>query len=112
MRGKEEKKGRGKEEKKRRKGGEKMGTKSQKKKKKKKERKKKKKKSVRIFYLFPLRSLLFLDQSEICYLEKSTLYLPLFSCKIFSMNKLCDFKELKIHPHPLFCNTSKILWQS
>ena len=74
MRGKEEKKGRGKEEKKRRKGGGKMGTKSQK--------KKKKKKEVRA-HLFPLRSRHFLNQSEICYLEKSTLYLPLFSCKIF-----------------------------
>ena len=51
---------------------------------------KKKKKEVRA-HLFPLRSRHFLDQSEICYLEKSTLYLPLFSCKIFSMNKLCDF---------------------
>ena len=80
MRGKEEKKGRGKEEKKRRKGGEKMGTKSQ----------KKKKKEVRA-HLFPLRSRHFLDQSEMCYLEKRTLYLPLFSCKILSMNKLCDF---------------------
>ena len=84
MCGKEEKKGRGKEEKKRRKGGKKMGTKSQKKK------KKKKKKEVRA-HLFPLRSRHFLDQSEIRYLEKSTLYLPLFSSKIFSMNKLCDF---------------------
>ena len=80
MRGKEEKKGRGKEEKKRRKGGKKCGP----------NRKKKKKKEV-CAYLFPLRSRHFFDQSEICYLEKSTLYLPLFSCKIFSMNKLCDF---------------------
>ena len=81
MRGKEEKKGRGKEEKKRRKGGKKLGTKSQ---------KKKKKKKVRA-HPFPLRSRHFLDQSEIGYLEKRTLYLLLFSCKIFSMNKLCDF---------------------
>ena len=80
MRGKEEKKGRGKEEKKRRKGGEKNGDQIA----------KKKKKGV-CAHLFPLRSRHFLDQSEICYLEKSTLYLPLFSCKIFSMNKLCDF---------------------
>ena len=49
--------------------------------------KKKKKKKVRA-HLFPLRSRHFLDQSEIPYLEKSTLYLLLFSCKIFSMNKL------------------------
>ena len=28
------------------------------------------------------------DQSEMRYLEKTTLYLLLFSCKIFSMNKL------------------------
>ena len=82
MRGKEEKKGREKEEKKRRKGGKKLGTKSQK--------KKKKKKEVRA-HLFPLRSRHFLDQSEIGCLEKSTLYLLLFSRKIFSMNKLCDF---------------------
>ena len=78
MRGKEEKKGRGKEEKKKRR--EKNGDQIA----------KKKKEEVRA-HLFPLRSRHFLDQSEICYLEKSTLYLPLFSCKIFSMNKLCDF---------------------
>ena len=53
-------------------------------------KKKKEKKKVRA-HLFPLRSRHFLDQSEIGYLEKSTLYLLLFSCKIFSMNKLCDF---------------------
>ena len=53
--------------------------------------KKKKKKKKKIAHLFPLRSRHFLDQSEIRYLEKNTLYLLLFSCKIFSMNKLCDF---------------------
>ena len=52
--------------------------------------KKKEKEEVRA-HLFSLRSRHFLDQSEIRYLEKSTLYLLLFSCKIFSMNKLCDF---------------------
>ena len=68
MRGKEEKKGRGKEEKKRRKGGENWGQ--------------NRKKQKVIAHLFPLRSRHFLDQSEIRYLEKSTLYLLLFSCKI------------------------------
>ena len=43
---------------------------------------KKKKKEVRA-HLFPLRSRHFLDQLEIGSLEKSTLYLLLFSCKIF-----------------------------
>ena len=71
MRGKEEKKGRGKEEKKRRKGGKQLGTKSQ-----------KKQKELRA-HLFPLRSRHFLDQLEIGALKKSTLYLLLFSCKIF-----------------------------
>ena len=79
MHGKEEKKGREKEEKKRRKGGTNWGS-----------NRKKKKKKVRA-HLFPLRSRHFLDQSETGYLEKSKLYLHLFSCKIFSMNKLCDF---------------------
>ena len=69
MRGKEEKKGRGKEEKKRKKRREKNGDQIAK--------KKKKIKEVRA-HLFPLRSRHFFDQSEICYLEKSTLYLPLF----------------------------------
>ena len=80
MRGKEEKKGRWKEEKKRRKGDTTWGP----------NRKKINKKEVRA-HLFPLRSSHFLDQSEIRYLEKRKLYLLLFSCNIFSVNKLCDF---------------------
>ena len=62
MRGKEEKKRRGKEEKKRRKGGKNWGP-----------NRKKKKKSVRIFSSAQSWRH-FLDQSEIRYLEKSTLY--------------------------------------
>ena len=74
MRDKEEKTGRGKEEKKRRKGENNWGP---------------NRKKVRA-HLFPLPCRLFY-QSDIRYLGKNTIYLLLFSCKICSMNKLCDF---------------------
>ena len=92
MRAEEEKKGRGKEEKKR-KQEEKLGIKS---------KKKKKKKTRSPCASFSSAQSSFLDRSEIRYLEESTLYLLLFSCKFFSMNKVSDFQELKIYPHPLF----------
>ena len=42
---------------------------------------KKKKKSVRIFFLCAV--VFFFDQSEICYLEKSTLHLLFFHARFF-----------------------------
>ena len=75
---------------------EKIGDQIAKKKKKKKKKKKRKKskinKKVRA-HLFPLRSRHFLDQSEIRYLEKSTPYLLLFSCKIFRRTNYVAFKS-------------------
>ena len=77
MRGKEEKKGRGKERGEKEKKGGKI------------EDQIAKERSPCAFFSSAQSS--FLDQSEVRYLEKRTLYLLLFSCTIFSINKLCDF---------------------
>ena len=44
--------------------------------------------------------------------EKSNLDLLSFSWKTLSISEVDDIQGLDIHPHPHFCNSSKILWQS
>ena len=62
-----------------------------------------KKKSVRIFFLCVV--VIFLNYQK--YAISTFVFM-----QNFSMNILFDFQELNIQHHPLFCNSSKILWQS
>ena len=112
MRGKEEKKGRGKEEKKRRKGGEKMGTKSQKKKKKIKKKKKKRSPCASFIFFLCAVVIFWINQKiNMLFREKHTISTFIFMQDFFD-EQIMWLLRAKIHPHPLFCNTSKILWQS
>ena len=112
MRGKGQKKEREKEEKKRRKGGKKMEIKLQKKNKKKQKKTKRnetKNKKSGIFFLCVV--VIFGAIRSSLFRIKHTISTFVFMQDFFD-EQFMGLLRAKHPPHPLFCNTSKNLWQS